>query len=628
MEIVRICCVGAVLLFIPGALIQSFLLSEPKLGFLERIPIAFVFSVGSIALIGVSVYAFGGTLETVRTVFPVFLITVLLAWFWRFKPLGKLSRLSLRNCHITWLQVILILFAILCGLLAFSGGTWLSHTADAFYHLAAIHRQLDTNEVFARGVFYDYQPTRLNQSVGSWHLALALFSQLADIDITWLWYHLSVVIAPLLVLAFYGFGLHLTGDARIAVLGTILQFVLYDKLDFRASVYPNQTGFILLWVALTFTLLYLQSGSYQLLVWVFIMSVVMATWHLLIPELFLVLITTYLGIRLIVSLVSGNLAHDIEVGRLLKLLIPFFLAAVPLVLYRAIKSNLLNIQNFLSDSGEPTFKWILKLPGEIAIIHPASLYAVDPRWRFAPFRFLLWLSTYLTLPFLFLASVKQSRKELVLFSSLIVVPLIVFNPLLISVGQGLIPERAIVRLVLLPPYGLVLAWFFFEQGKSWIRRLSTISLLNKWPSGDAWKSLLFLVVSGVILTLAAFLIVREGVDNLIDLYGPASKHPYSLAATKRAERLPSDPEYAFIIENSSRHDVIASDPISSYYLGGLTGRPVISVPRGHYPPFGEPLPWVRREESVDILHPSTNLTEYRASIGQLQRTLHLGRFSY
>jgi len=121
--------------------------------------------------------------------------------------------------------------------------------------------------------------------------------------------------------------------------------------------------------------------------------------------------------------------------------------------------------------------------------------------------------------------------------------------------------------------------------------------------------LCFVVGSGTVLTLAAYLIVREGVNNLVDLYDPASKHVYSMAATKRAERLPSDPEYAFIIANSSPSDVIASDPISSYYLGGLTGRPVISVPRGHYPPLGAPPPGVRREESVDILDPSVNLTD-------------------
>lgn len=154
-----------------------------------------------------------------------------------------------------------------------------------------------------------------------------------------------------------------------------------------------------------------------------------------------------------------------------------------------------------------------------------------------------------------------------------------------------------------------MAWFFVEQSRALFKRLFTVPPLKLWSSLKTWKSLLVILASGVTLLLGAYLIVCEGIDNLVDLYHPASEHVYSIAATKHAQRLSSDPEYAFILQNSSPWDVIASDPISSYYLGGLTGRPVISVPRGHYPPRGEPPPWVRREESVDILDPSVGITE-------------------
>lgn len=451
MEVLRACCVGAILLFIPGALMQAFFLREPRLGFLERIPIAFALSVGSIAFIGIGVYALGGTLAEVQTVFLLFVVAMLLVWFWKFRPLRGISGISLVFSRLTWPQIALVAFATLCAILACFGGVWLSHTADSFYHLAAVHRQLLTKEVFSHGLFYDYQPTRLNHSVGTWHLVLALFSQLGGIEVTWLWYGLPVIIAPLLVLSFYGFGLHLTGDSRTALLGTILQFVLYDKLDFRASIYPNQSGFILLWVALTFTLLYLQHSSFHLLIWVFFASVVMVSWHLVLPELFFVLVMAYLATRVIVLVLSGDLLHDREVRRLLTLLVPFVLLTAPLVLYRVLKSNLINLQNILSPYDEPTFKWILTLPGGLAIVHPANLYAVDPRWRFAPLRFVFWLSAYLTTPFLLVAGVGKNREALFLFSSLVVVPLVVFNPAVISFGQGLIPERAITRLVLLPP---------------------------------------------------------------------------------------------------------------------------------------------------------------------------------
>ena len=123
-----------------------------------------------------------------------------------------------------------------------------------------------------------YEPFRgLNLVAGTWHLVLALLSLWSRVDITWIWWHLPVLIAPLLVFSFYSFALVLFKQPWLALLGTVLQFVLYDKLDFRASVYPNQAGFILLWCAWTLTWLYADSGRLRQVALVGGLAVAMAS---------------------------------------------------------------------------------------------------------------------------------------------------------------------------------------------------------------------------------------------------------------------------------------------------------------------------------------------------------------
>jgi hypothetical protein len=64
--------------------------------------------------------------------------------------------------------------------------------------------------------------------------------------------------------------------------------------------------------------------------------------------------------------------------------------------------------------------------------------------------------------------------------------------------------------------------------------------------------------------------------------------------------------YKSIRDNVPQDAVIATDPVSSYYLGGLTGRYVISTPPNHTPP-GIPDMTSRREDCLDILDQNTDL---------------------
>ena len=244
-----------------------------------------------------------------------------------------------------------------------------------------------------------------------------------------------------------------------------------------------------------------------------------------------------------------------------------------------------------------------------SIIGPFQLHRVDPRWHFAPLRFALWLFAYVASLFLIPPSLKLRRFALFLIAPVAVVAVVLPNPLLITFLQGKITDIGLLRLVLLPAYGLIIGWFFWEYTGRWFRAISSLPMIGGWTSGGIWHFVLGLIAGGVVLTLIAYVIVLQGVQNLEDLYSPASTHKYSFARSRGEMHLSTQPQYVFLREHTLPGTVVASDPEYSYYLGGVTGRSVIVVPYTHTPPPTGPRFETRSQDSIDILDPAVGLDE-------------------
>lgn len=610
---VRLTASGAVLLFIPGWLVQSMVLGDSRVASLFRIVLSFALSVAGIALLGIVAYLANGSLSDVQALVAIGLAGLFGLWVWRFRQKQvSLFPFVRPNRGESRVSMFVLLFAACCAGLALYGGGWFSDTADGFYHLAAIRRQIETSTPLPHGLFYVYStPFRgLNPTAGSWHLVLALLSLWSGIDITWIWRHLPVLMAPLLVFSFYSFALILCKQPWLALLGTGLQFVLYDKLDFRASPYPNQAGFILLWCAWTLTWLYVDSGKLWQAALVGWLVVAMASWHLLLAEFFFIALVLYLLLRsLAIWLAREHWWADLDVRRLCHILAPAVMLAAPLLVYRVILGNLTNYfdwRRWLSISPWPTFRSSLNLGYGFSIIGPLQLYKVDPRWRFAPFRFAVPLFSYLAAVLMVPYCLKRQRAVLFMAATVSVVPLVLLNPFLITFLQGKILDIAIIRLVLLPPYGLILGWLFWEGIVVWNRSVRAMPSWRTWCSSESVRVVKATAV-GALLALIAYLLFQQGLDNLRDLYHPASEHMYSLSATRERTRLSDQPAYQFLIRHSAPDAVVASDSESSYYLGGLTGRAVVAVVRGHYPPATGPSHQERERDSLSILDPNVEI---------------------
>jgi hypothetical protein len=344
-----------------------------------------------------------------------------------------------------------------------------------------------------------------------------------------------------------------------------------------------------------------------------VMVAAMASWHLLMVEFFVVTLVFYLLVRSLAIWLSGaRWRSDLDVRRLLGILVAMAVVAVPASVFRILYGNLASFsgpEKWLTISPYPTFRSSLDLGHGFSIIGPLKLYIVDVRWRFAPYRFAVWLFSYVAALFMIPSCLKRQRCTLFMVGTVSIVPLVLLNPFLITFLQGKMVDVGIIRLVLLQPYGLILAWFFSDQVGRWLQGVSSVPNWREWPR--RWVRLVGLIGGGTLLALMAYVLARQGIDNLRDLYDPNSRHVYSLAASHAQMRRSDQPPYTFLLDRSTPDTVVLSDPENSYYLGALTGRSVVAVVEGHYPPATGPSHRERQSDSLTALDPASSMEETR-----------------
>jgi hypothetical protein len=177
---------------------------------------------------------------------------------------------------------------------------------------------------------------------------------------------------------------------------------------------------------------------------------------------------------------------------------------------------------------------------------------------------------------------------------MLIVPLIMLNPAVVTILQGRTTELVLTRLPLMLPYPLVVGFLFYQWGAT--------SLTGGWtPRKVAEVSL-----RAFIFCVSIYILFSQISENLIQLYSSSSEYEYRMSVSRSSWLLTWEDPYKFICGNIPRDAVVATDPVSSYYIGGLTGRFVIALLRTHTPP-GIPDARHRAEGSLDILDQNTDL---------------------
>jgi len=254
-----IALVATALLLLPGWVIWRLIGPRGMPVALQLAPV-FAVSLALISMVGWTGYLLGIGFAGVKTVSIVALALAVVASpiaLWYHGPRAT-EKASLEPGWTLWVVLAIALAAGLSGLYS---GPWLSATADSFYHLAAIRSLAAHGTALPQQVFFSTRVPAPDPTSGTWHLALALVSNLSGQDPVAVWRVMTVVLPPLLVLAFFALALAITRTSIAALIVTAIYLLLGLSFDFRDIAYPNQFGNLLAWLSIAFLLRFVDNGS-------------------------------------------------------------------------------------------------------------------------------------------------------------------------------------------------------------------------------------------------------------------------------------------------------------------------------------------------------------------------------
>ncbi len=149
------------------------------------------------------------------------------------------------------------LAAVAAGLVL-ATGPWLGQSADTFYHMAAALTLLRENRAIPQDVFFGVTMPYPDVTSGTLHVALAWISLIGGIVPAWV--ALAILGAPLLMLSFTAFAREVTRFTPAALVAGYLYIAVGLYLDMRDMGYPDRIGQALGWLSLVFLLRFARPG--------------------------------------------------------------------------------------------------------------------------------------------------------------------------------------------------------------------------------------------------------------------------------------------------------------------------------------------------------------------------------
>ena len=601
----------------------------PRLSFL---PITFVVSLIFVSLLGLIGHVFGLSLILVEAVIlaitALFLLQQLLKW--ALKGLGS-SGLNLKESIslpvFSLAEMAMLGFIVVAAGLAFWSGSWLSHTADSFFHIAGVHTLLGENKLLVEGVLYaDSSAAGLSPASGTWHLSLALISRISDLNIVPIWGYLPAATAILLITSFYSFAFVLLKNHWWAFLATLIQFAVLFQMDFRASVYPNTISLTILWIVLACALRYLEAGDKKSLLMVWVGGLTLAAVHLFAFEMFALSIGALLVTTLILLYWQRDLISDFK--RLLVLLVVPSLSAAALIVVKLQGTSLFSFGNGAELSTE--FRNVISLIGNNVVVfnpdvlispHRATSFNVVGGAGVGASIFSIALSyglIILLLPRLF----KGERASRFLVAATLIVPLLLLNPLVVSPLNGHISDIAFLRMPNIVPFSIVIVHVLVMVGTRLVQTLQgtakpridfSASPLRMQRVARSFVgvfrirerlhlprlSMLFAVPALATIVVAGIVIGMDVKRGAFQGYSSSAEENFLSVDSSRSSRLDHENGlYGFLRKEIPPGSVILSDPVTSYYVGGMTGLPVVAVPKSHSVARVEAIDGPQRREDV------------------------------
>ena len=490
--------------------------------------------------------------------------------------------------------------AAFCAGISVFNGPWLGQSADSFYHMAAALRLLQENRAIPQDVFFGVTMQYPDATSGTMHIALAWLSLIGGIVPAWVAF--AILGSAFLALAFANFAREATRSTPAALIAAVLYYVVSLYFDMRDMAYPDRIGQAIGWLSLVFFIRSARaphaavSGPSRFPAWSRGYN-----WRELVPMCLLGFtsgsvypgMTPWVVLLMIATFVMAALAafgrHDL--GSLKPLGVAC--AAMLIVVLPVLAIRLLAA---LPQPGVDATLATYTARLRVIVFHGYAF--VDPRF---------WFGTLVTITTVGTAClVGRARRWLLagdpgaalLWGGLLIIPAGCATPLLVNSPDGL---YALARL------GFLLTPILFVPLGWELSALMGIAALIR-THGASFRAAVPLV-AGLLLVLTAANVTASRLEiGVLPIYlGHGAR---SMSLTHKLD-LPQAWADRLRALNAAGPGVVMADLETAYELAGLTGRLVVSVPRGHTPYQDEARDGaLRRGDVADALKPSTDPSDF------------------
>jgi hypothetical protein len=551
------------------------------------IPTTFAISVTIISVLGWLGFFLKFTFIEVQFFFLILIIllvviSVIKLWRMRKEVKNFLTNTKFKKFSIKNYEFITALFILLVFLLAIYGGTWLSHTADSFGHMAAVRSIIKFDNPVPMQIFFSNPVSGMDPTFGTWHLALAVWKSLSGMDLHRMWLITTILIAPMIVLTYLILALELTKNRIVSLLTGLLYVIVIISGDFRISAQPNRMGQIFLWLSLIFLILSIRMSSetdnnskWVLTVFAASFGWTSAAIHQQYPPVLLALVIPSLVIYYFVQRFNNNktTVHSVQNKKLISNQILFS----GLALLSSTFFGIIVRSSFTISKKYP----VMSLSTEN--IHEGNyleLILQDLSTWFSGWDSYISIATIICLTLIIYLIYDKSNIKLetiiIIFSSLLV-PLYIVTTRIFLGFDGLL-FTVFIRLKLLTPVFLLVGWV-------WV----LVRVIRRIPinlSRFSFRKLPKLIIdlSVVLISLYLILINVAGTEkSVINLYSSDSPYKYRLSVSKNSNLFKTHAKAINFFNTLSDDARILTDARYGYEFAGITGKQFILLPSQHTP---------------------------------------------
>lgn len=446
--------------------------------------------------------------------------------------------MNIQPLKVDGIFIVLLSFTALSAIIVYWKGSY--QDGDAWYHVAQAVNYLNQPRMISENAFFSGYPAGTLYDFNAWHTFIAAIALIGKFQPNFVWINLSAFFFPFSILSIYLFVKSIFANRVFAVISVITIIIfqtIQGKFPFLTSVIIPSKLCTYLLLPLFFTIEFSEDFKQRQLLLIYILFVT-AFIHI---YYFLVIIGYLLALHIFDLIINSRSKSDFL--RILAKYTGYFLVGLPLLI--------------------ALFLYCLKhytesFPG--TELHLIMLFKDWPIFSLTPDKWLFYLSVITSLFLLVnFSEWRKNRGRLFILSNILIVPLLIYNPILLKCISEFVPLNLIGRLttpffLLIPT--LWLTWKYFPKQIS-LTRIQLIAFL------------LIIFLSGLTIVLLA----PDNIKHRISFYNkyqePMGFHDFAIHFNQAI----------------TPKSVVISDLYTSYHLPVFADIDIVSMTAHSTPPL-------------------------------------------